>query len=539
MSVGILMGVMTTRDDLPCQKPYDSDLTLQELTDPDRVQVSDAQGVLATLTLGAKTVVVRGPTRTFTEQKRVGAFYKDGFSRTITKTLGLSPFYGSWGTPIGGATSDYTCDGSTGRIAVRSTNVGHYSTLRDSDVRSYDVKCKVTTTTVPVGAANSFALIGSYTNSSNHYRFRLLLNTTGSVQLALDKNVGGGVTNLGAATTVGTGYVAGQQWWIRAQNLNGTLQLKAWKDGDAEPGNWTHTVADSSLSVGRVGIRGLASMGATNNPTFVIDDFEITAGEWAKPPTVTHDSWVRLLPTPFDGTWTSTLVSQIRAWAVDGSADVLAYAFAFITGAPAIEDPVLGTAKQVLGEAKYGPTHPDGTRVEGADFNDYIGISWNYSHLTVPVIDSPEASQQSCLDCSGFVRIVFGFHLGIPMSQQEVADLNGLNLPRRSVQIASGGPGILIAEASGAPPTLTGLQIGDVVAFNADTADDRSGENADDVEENDDHVGIYVGRDPAGNDLFISSRKTANGPTIGSLGGASYLNGEGFLAVALRRIRRF
>jgi hypothetical protein len=125
------------------------------------------------------------------------------------------------------------------------------------------------------------------------------------------------------------------------------------------------------------------------------------------------------------------------------------------------------------------------------------------------------------------------------MSQQKAADLNGLNLPRRSVQIASGGPGVLIAEGSGAPPTLTGLQIGDVVAFNADTADDRSGENADDVEENDDHIGIYIGRDPAGNDLFISFRKTANGPTIGSLGGPSYLNGEGFLAVALRRIRRF
>jgi len=114
------MGVMTTRDDPPCQKPYDPGLTLQELTNPDRVQVSDSEGVLATLTLGAKTVVVRGPTRTFTEQKRVGAVYKDEFSRTITNTLGLSPFYGSWGTPTGGATTDYTCDGSTGRIEVRA-----------------------------------------------------------------------------------------------------------------------------------------------------------------------------------------------------------------------------------------------------------------------------------------------------------------------------------------------------------------------------------------------------------------------------------
>ncbi len=89
------------------------------------------------------------------------------------------------------------------------------------------------------------------------------------------------------------------------------------------------------------------------------------------------------------------------------------------------------------------------------------------------------------------------------------------------------------------PPTLTGVQIGDVVAFNADAADDHGGEDADDVEENDDDVGIYVGRDRCGNNVFLSSRKTASGPTIGSLGGPSYLNGEGFLAVALRHIRQF
>ena len=82
------------------------------------------------------------------------------------------------------------------------------------------------------------------------------------------------------------------------------------------------------------------------------------------------------------------------------------------------------------------------------------------------------------------------------------------------------------------------MQIGDVVAFNADVADDHSGDDRADVEENDDHVGIYIGRDLSGNDLCLSSRKTANGPTIGALGGTSQLNGDGYLAVALRHIRR-
>jgi cell wall-associated NlpC family hydrolase len=316
------------------------------------------------------------------------------------------------------------------------------------------------------------------------------------------------------------------------------LRIKAWKDGDTEPGGWTHTVVDSSLSVGRVGVRCHAASGATNDPTFITDNFEITSAEWAHPPTVSHDSWVRLLSKPFGGAWTPALAAQILAWAADTSPDALAYGFAFITGAPAVEDPQLGPGKQVMGEARYGPNKPDGERREGADLNDYIGINWNYSHLAMPTVDPPQASRLNCLDCSGFVRMVFGYHLGVPMCLQEDADMNGVNLPRRSVQIGPRGPGVLIAQGSGAPPALTGLQIGDVVAFNHDVADDHGGDDRADVEENDDHVGIYVGRDLSGNDLFLSSRKTSNGPTIGALGGPSQLNGNGPWAAALRHIRR-
>ena len=526
---------MTLQGDQPYQSPYDADLNVEQLTDPDRIRVSDPRGVLATLTVGAKTVVVRGQARTFTEQKRVGAAYKDEFSRTTTSGFGLSPYYGLWAKPIGGADTDFSCDGSTGQIAVRSTNVGHYCTLRDGDVRDYDLRCKVATTTAPADAANSFALIGSYTSTSSHYRFRVVLTAAGTVQLVLEKNVDGVVTNLSAAATVGTGYVPGQQWWVRAQNVTGVLGIKAWKDGDTEPGGWTHTAVDLSLSVGRVGVRCHTASGATNDPTFVIDKFEITSGEWAHPPTVSHDSWVRLLPKPFDGAWTAALANQVLAWAADTSPDALTYGFAFITGAPAAEHP---PGKQVLGEAKYGPNKPDGERREGSDFNDYIGISWNYGHLAVPTVDPPQTGRLKCLDCSGFLRMVFGYHLAVPMSLQEDADLNGLNLPRRSVQIGPTGPGVLIAQGSSAPPALTGLQIGDVVAFNRDVADDHSGDDVADVEENDDHVGIYIGRDLSGNDLFLSSRKTANGPTIGALGGPSQLNGNGPWAAALRHIRR-
>src|SRR4051794_30003084 len=93
-----------------------ANLITEELSNPDRVRVSDSQGVLAILTVGARTVVVRGQARSFMEQKRVGAAYRDDFSRTTTCELGLSPFYGFWSKPIGGLATDFTCDGSTGRI---------------------------------------------------------------------------------------------------------------------------------------------------------------------------------------------------------------------------------------------------------------------------------------------------------------------------------------------------------------------------------------------------------------------------------------
>ncbi len=55
----------------------------------------------------------------------------------------------------------------------------------------------------------------------------------------------------------------------------------------------------------------------------------------------------------------------------------------------------------------------------------------------------------------------------------------------------------------------------------------------------DDHVGLYLGVDGDGNKVFHSSRKTTNGPTFGPLGGVSYLNGDGYWALASRRVRRF
>jgi cell wall-associated NlpC family hydrolase len=164
---------------------------------------------------------------------------------------------------------------------------------------------------------------------------------------------------------------------------------------------------------------------------------------------------------------------------------------------------------------------PDGTRQEGSDFNDYLGISASYGG----VIDSPEQDQFGSLDCSGFVRMVFGYRAGLPL----VLDPDGLGLPRRSFQMLASAPGVAVLPNVGTRPTsLSRLLPGDLLFFDASTGDGAQI----------DHVGIYLGTDSAGAPRFLSSRKTVDGPTMGDVGGRSTLFGTGLYATAFRAARR-
>ena len=427
---------------------------------------------VAYLTYGAKTVTVRGPQRTFTEAKKVGPQYRDDFRRTRTSGWGLSPFSGSWSHNAGGVPADYTVDGAVGKIHPTATGTSFYQTLRD-DVVDADVRIRARVSSSPAGAANSISILTDYTSTGNHNRARVTFNTTGSLTATLASITGGTETSLASRSSVITGYTGGTWIWARAQRAGSTLNMWVWADGAAEPSVPTVTAMSTANLVGRVGLRAFTAAGATNDPTYEIDELQINAGRWPALPVITHRTWVRLLPEPFT-TWTPAVEALVRGWLLDPTPDALAYSMMYIAGAPTAVDPRLFTTgadapKQVLGEARYGPTEADGTRQEGSDFNDYIRISWSYPDTAVPATDVNELAQQYCLDCSGFLRMIFGYHLGLPMSLQDPADLNGLNLPRRAVQIGPAGPGVLIAESADVPVDTSNIRVGDIVTFNADS----------------------------------------------------------------------
>lgn len=229
--------------------------------------------------------------------------------------------------------------------------------------------------------------------------------------------------------------------------------------------------------------------------------------------TVRTTSWVRLLPSPSTGhvdeVWLSSALE-------DRSPDVLATAMAYVTGAPtryAADGSLLSS------DASYGPL-VDGSRQEGSDWNDYLQVRATYDGT----YDSPEPSQAGALDCSGFVRMVFGHRSGLPMTLKP----DGVRLPRRAVQMHTAGPGTLVLDSPTRPTSLSALLAGDLVLFDASTDDGTLV----------DHVGIYLGKDSAGAPRFVSSRKTVDGPTMGDVGGRSTLSGTGLYAKSLRAVRR-
>ncbi len=230
---------------------------------------------------------------------------------------------------------------------------------------------------------------------------------------------------------------------------------------------------------------------------------------------VATTTWVRVLPAPFAGTVDAAWLTRALT---DTDPDIFALAMQYLHGAP----PLYGDEDlQIAGEAHYGPLLPNGRRAEGADFSDYLGVPWTVGART----RQPDPQQFQSLDCSGFMRMVWGYRGGLPLGYAPAGEA----LPRHSWELFANAPGTVLIPNSGTRPSdLTPLSPGDLVFFKWDP------QNVHPV----DHVGMYLGTDTAGHARFISSRQTNDGPTLGDTGGASRLDGNGLWARAFIAARR-
>jgi hypothetical protein len=242
---------------------------------------------------------------------------------------------------------------------------------------------------------------------------------------------------------------------------------------------------------------------------------------------VVTTAWVRVLPAPFAGTMDVATSDWLKAALTDARPDILALSMQYIAGAPPLFD---DHRVQIAGDADYGPLNERGARREGADFNDYLGQAWSFDDGKRR---RPRGDMLHSLDCSGFIRMVWGFRSGLPLARGAVTVGNAI--PRRAVQMDAMAPGVVIiarrptTETRIPPSPKDRLQPGDLVFFDADPSDGAAV----------DHVGIFLDKDRDGHLRFISSRKGANGPTLGDDHGASLLDGTGLYARSFRSARRF
>jgi cell wall-associated NlpC family hydrolase len=238
--------------------------------------------------------------------------------------------------------------------------------------------------------------------------------------------------------------------------------------------------------------------------------------------TITTTTWVRLAPEVWapgaeNAAWFGQWFEQAMK---DTSPDVFAIAMQYADGSVGEED---ADGLQFRGDAAFGPVAPSGyARLEQSDFLDYLGITYRF----------PDAGRKTAkpahlgaLDCSGFVRMVYGYRLGYPLLGTNEP---GPGLPRRAYAIATSGPGVAVIPNTQTRVTAyDALQPGDLVFFEVEGSQDEL-----------DHVGIFVGIDSDGHYRFMSSRERANGPTFGDLGGTSLLDDGGMYSQAWRAARR-
>jgi cell wall-associated NlpC family hydrolase len=239
---------------------------------------------------------------------------------------------------------------------------------------------------------------------------------------------------------------------------------------------------------------------------------------------VTVNVWVRLAPQE----WRSGAEhdSWFKDWftreLTDTSLDALGMAFQYVYGASELYD---AKGVRYAGDAQFGPyssSDPDG-RAENNDFYDYLGIT--YSFPDAPDV-KPHKDRYGDVDCSGFIRLVYGYRLGYPLRNTNTP---GDGLPRRAFAMSQFGPGAEVIEAQGSVTRdYAALQPGDLVFFNVDPTDGPAA----------DHSGIFLGVDESGHYRFVSSRTLANGPTMGDSKYAAILDGDGHFALALRNARR-
>lgn len=144
------------------------------------------------------------------------------------------------------------------------------------------------------GGGSYVAAVGRRVNSSNDYRLKLRVQSSGVVTAQLVRVVAGAETVLQSVPTVAGVNVRAGEFLSVLLEVDGTspttLRAKVWRDGATEPSAWTLQATDATgvlQAAGGVGFWDYLSGSSTNAPvTLLVDDLVVVPVGGGDPPPV-------------------------------------------------------------------------------------------------------------------------------------------------------------------------------------------------------------------------------------------------------------
>lgn len=122
-------------------------------------------------------------------------------------------------------------------------------------------------------------VVGRYTDPNNFYMARLLISTTGTLQVALRRRVAGVESSLAVAGLPDLAYAPGTRFVVKLSVSGANLAAKVWIDGFVEPADWQVNAMDAALTTGTfAGMRSVLDVGSTHATPFVwsFDNFSVS-----------------------------------------------------------------------------------------------------------------------------------------------------------------------------------------------------------------------------------------------------------------------
>lgn len=200
----------------------------------------------------------------------------DAFGRVVASGLGTADSGEVWQ-----ANSTWSANGS-GALNTPASNVTDYASLQAVNAGDSEVLLDVTFAALPTGAGvqagaslRGVAGLGVNTFSNAGYLGRLILQTSGVLQVRIDRQLRGSSTAITTLTQIAASYTPGDAYRIRFNATGNVLSLKAWKVGSAEPSGWTVQTTDQAWISGVPGISASANNGAAA-PQMTFDNLTIT-----------------------------------------------------------------------------------------------------------------------------------------------------------------------------------------------------------------------------------------------------------------------